>query len=105
MQVAAYETHARIAIEVADWPEYHQCQTVLGHLYEELDPLGPRSGSKSRVGNAEEFMSYRVLQAAAKGSQVLAMEVATIPQRYLDHPFVRHALASARALIGSNYHR
>ena len=76
---------------------------MLGHLYDELDCSPGLKGP--RVGNAEEFMAYRVLQSAAKGSEVLAMEVASIPRRYLRHEFVTHAVAAAKALVNGNYHR
>jgi hypothetical protein len=131
---------------VGDWAEYHQCQTILGSLYKELEGSGPRgagqqqSGGTSsgggsgrdkgksgggsdkagargpqqeedaqqrqqRVGNPEEFMAYRILQAAVKGASVLAMEAASVPPRYFPHPYVRHALAVCRAASAGNYAR
>ena len=36
LTVSVYETHARVAMEVADWAEVRQTLAVLGQLYEEL---------------------------------------------------------------------
>ncbi|PSC70843.1 leukocyte receptor cluster member 8-like protein [Micractinium conductrix] len=53
-----YETHARIAIEVADWAEYRQCHSVLQQLY-----------GDGIEGEQREFAAYGLLYAAASGAQ------------------------------------
>lgn len=40
LTVSVYETHARVAMEVADWAELRQTLAVLGQLYEELGRTG-----------------------------------------------------------------
>ncbi|KAL4431998.1 hypothetical protein ABPG77_000265 [Micractinium sp. CCAP 211/92] len=68
--VQVYETHARIAIEVGDWAEYRQCQSVLQQLYAE-----------GAEGEQWEFAAYGLLYAAASGREVLAHEMVEMARR------------------------
>lgn len=44
LTVHAYETHARIALEVGDLPEFNSCHSVLRSLYSEgVSGWGPQS--------------------------------------------------------------
>lgn len=101
---------------------------MLGKLYEDLCPAPSGASARHGVtststaaapaakkrkptegdtpappGNPEEFYAYRLLRAASVGAKVLGIELATIPARYLPHPFVQHALAATRALANGHY--
>lgn len=49
--VKVYETHAKIAIENNDLPEFNQCQSCLGPLYRNPEIDAP---------NKDEFLSYKI---------------------------------------------
>ncbi|KAL4424356.1 hypothetical protein ABPG75_001657 [Micractinium tetrahymenae] len=106
--VQVYETHARIAIEVGDWAEYRQCQSVLQQLY-----------ADGHEGEQREFAAYGLLYAAASGREVLAHEMAESgssgggrgaaagsgAEQWGDlaaDRFVGHALAACRAHLAGN---
>ena len=82
LTVQVYESHARIALEIADLNEYNQCQTQLKQLY-----------ATGLQGSEEEFTSYRILyylylqgnQKYQSGSQDLLHIMASLSadmQRY-----------------------
>ena len=93
--VQVYESHARIALEMADLGEYNQCQTQLRALYR-----------MNLGGKPEEFIAYRILYYIYTCNRtdlndVLADLTPTDKQR----PGVRHALQVRSALASGNYHR
>ena len=126
MTVEAYESHARVALEIGDLNEYNQCQTQLKQLY--------ASGLK---GSDKEFTAYRILyylylrgnKKYQSGSQDLLNLMASLSaetQRYAyaiwiilhgetpfnnsgynicSHPSVLHALSIRQAILQDNYHR
>ncbi|WIA35122.1 hypothetical protein OEZ86_003603 [Tetradesmus obliquus] len=92
LAVDAYETHARVALESNDLPEFRQCLARLKQLY--------RAGVP---GCAPEFYSYAVLHAAALGPLLLNQELGQLPRHHLEHPAIVHALATARAVRSGAY--
>ena len=93
--VQVYESHARIALEMADLGEYNQCQTQLRALYR-----------LNLSGKQEEFIAYRILYyiytcSRTNLNDVLADLTPTDKQR----PGVRHALQVRSALAAGNYHK
>jgi hypothetical protein len=77
-----YETHARIAIEVGDWPEFKRCLTMLKQLY-----------SEGQLGNHEEFAAYGLMLAAQHGADLYSRELVQLPEVILAHPLVQHAMS------------
>lgn len=131
LAVLTYETHARIAIEVADFAEFKQCQSVLQQLYaglrsEEESPPGRASSgaastcssgstgsagsssgpSTSGAGNEAEFCAYLMLDAVRHSSKPMALHraLSCLPARVLGHQFVRHALKVCAAFKSANIH-
>ena len=93
--VKVYETHARIALQMADLGEYNQCQTQLRALYRLK--LG---------GNPEEFVAYRILYLLYTCNRTDMNDVlADLTPADKQKPGVRHALQVRSALASGNYHR
>jgi hypothetical protein len=95
LTVGVYETHARLALEVADWAELRSVHAVLRQLYGEGLP-----------GERCEFAGYGILLAAASGRDALAHELraaAAAPGFDPADPVLRHALLAAAAAAAGNY--
>ncbi|KAL3521005.1 hypothetical protein ACH5RR_019154 [Cinchona calisaya] len=94
LTVKVYETHARLAIEVGDLPEYNQCQSQLKTLYAE----GIR-------GCHLEFASYNllciILHSNKNRDLLCAMSRLSAEARKDDA--VKHALAVRAAVTSGNY--
>ncbi|KAK9812652.1 hypothetical protein WJX72_001324 [[Myrmecia] bisecta] len=85
LTVYTYETHARIALEVPDYAEFHQCQTMLKQLFSEGVP-----------GNRMEFASYGLLYTATHNATQLTQELRGLGQA-VKHPYLQHALQAITA--------
>ena len=93
--VQVYESHARIALEMADLGEYNQCQTQLRALYR-----------MNLAGKPEEFIAYRILYYIYTGNRTDLNDVlADLTPADKQRPGVRHALQVRSALASGNYHR
>jgi hypothetical protein len=91
LAVDVYETHARVALESRDVAEYTQCAAVLRALYDAPDvPSG--------AGCPAEFAAYRLLSAAAAGSDAFQAELRALPRRDATHAYVAHARAAGAAV-------
>jgi hypothetical protein len=90
LAVDVYETHARVALESRDAAEYTQCAAVLRALYESPDARG--------AGCPAEFAAYRLLSAAAAGSDAFQAELRALPPRDAAHAYVAHARAAGAAV-------
>lgn len=93
--VLVYETHARIALEVADHEEFNQCQSQLRTLYRFIP-----SESQS------EFLGYLILYLIfTENTTELQLTLSKIPCDSRKNPIVDHALQVRRAWSLGNYHR
>lgn len=92
--VEVYETHARMALEAGDLPEYNQCQTQLKSLYVE--------GIK---GSSNEFAAYSLLYTLFNrgNSRDLLSAMARLAQDGRRDEVVEHALAVRNAVALGNY--
>ncbi|KAI7882285.1 hypothetical protein K492DRAFT_160775 [Lichtheimia hyalospora FSU 10163] len=98
----AYEHNARVALEMADLSEYHQCQTQLMYLYME--------GVKGSVG---EFVAYRILYLIYAGSlgelNTFVQQIKVLEENGRNmglHTInVKHALDVREALARDEYRR
>ncbi|XP_059628206.1 SAC3 family protein A isoform X2 [Cornus florida] len=94
LTVKVYETHARLAIEVGDLPEYNQCQSQLKTLYAE--------GIK---GCHMEFSAYNLLCVIMHSSnnRELLSAMSRLSAEARKEEAVKHALAVRAAVTSGNY--
>ena len=92
--VEVYETHARMALEAGDLPEYNQCQTQLKSLYGE--------GIK---GCSNEFAAYSLLYILFNrgNSRDLLSAMARLARDGRRDEVMEHALAVRNAVAVGNY--
>ncbi|KAI3926853.1 hypothetical protein MKX01_032768 [Papaver californicum] len=90
--VQVYETHARLALEAGDLPEFNQSQ--LQTLYSE--------GSK---GCQMEFSAYSLLCVIlhSNNNRDLVASISRLPKEAKKHEAVKHALAVCTAVTSGNY--
>ncbi|CAA3027075.1 Hypothetical predicted protein [Olea europaea subsp. europaea] len=94
LTVKVYETHARLAIEVGDLPEYNQCQSQLRTLYLE--------GIK---GCHMEFAAYNLLCVLLHSSnnRDLLSAMSRLSAEAKKDEAVKHALSVRAAMTSGNY--
>ncbi|KAJ8765863.1 hypothetical protein K2173_020379 [Erythroxylum novogranatense] len=94
LTVKVYETHARLALEVGDLPEYNQCQSQLKTLYAEgID------------GCHMEFTAYNLLCVILHSSnnRDLVSSMSRLTEEAKKDQAVKHALAVRAAVTSGNY--
>lgn len=94
LTVKVYETHARIALEVGDLPEYNQCQSQLTTLYGE-----------GIEGCDMEFSAYNLLCVIlhANNNRYLVSSMSRLSNDAKQDEAVKHALAVRAAVTSGNY--
>ncbi|KAG0573065.1 hypothetical protein KC19_VG145600 [Ceratodon purpureus] len=92
--VEVYESHARVALEAGDLPEYNQCQTQLKSLYGD--------GIK---GCSNEFAAYSLLYILFNRGNCrdLLSAMARLNEDGRTDDVVKHALAVRNAVAVGNY--
>ncbi|KAK9127188.1 hypothetical protein Syun_015985 [Stephania yunnanensis] len=94
LTVKVYETHARLALEAGDLPEFNQCQSQLKILYAEgID------------GCRMEFTAYNLLCVIMHSSnnRDLVSSMARLSDETKKDVAVKHALAVRAAVTSGNY--
>ncbi|PRQ58968.1 hypothetical protein RchiOBHm_Chr1g0365011 [Rosa chinensis] len=94
LTVKVYETHARLALEVGDLPEYNQCQSQLKSLY-----------ADGIEGCHMEFSAYNLLCVIlhSNNNRDLLSSMASLSDETKKHEAVKHALAVRAAVTSGNY--
>uniref|UniRef100_A0A0E0DSK8 PCI domain-containing protein n=1 Tax=Oryza meridionalis TaxID=40149 RepID=A0A0E0DSK8_9ORYZ len=94
LTVKVYETHARLAMQAGDLPEYNQCQSQLKRLYAE--------GIK---GCYFEFSAYNLLcvMLHSNNKRDLLSSLASLSKQAKQDEAVKHALAVHTAVSSGNY--
>ncbi|KAG8390019.1 hypothetical protein BUALT_Bualt01G0039700 [Buddleja alternifolia] len=94
LTVKVYETHARLAIEVGDLPEYNQCQSQLKTLY-----------SEGIMGCNMEFAAYNLLCVIlhSNNNRELLSAMSRLSANAKKDEAVRHALSVRSAVTSGNY--
>ncbi|KAI4351370.1 hypothetical protein L6164_005742 [Bauhinia variegata] len=94
LTVKVYETHARLAIEVGDLPEYNQCQSQLITLYTE-----------GIEGSHMEFAAYNLLCVIlhSNNNRDLLLSMSRLSDEAKKDEAVKHALAVRAAVTSGNY--
>ncbi|KAK9282710.1 hypothetical protein L1049_010930 [Liquidambar formosana] len=90
LTVKVYETHARIALEVGDVPEYNQCQSQLKTLYAE-----------GIEGCHMEFSAYNLL--CVNNNRDLLSSMSRLSDDAKRDEAVKHALSVRAAVTSGNY--
>ncbi|KAF2318642.1 hypothetical protein GH714_009510 [Hevea brasiliensis] len=94
LTVKVYETHARLAMEVGDLPEYNQCQSQLKTLYAE-----------GIEGCHMEFAAYNLLCVIlhSNNNRDLVSSMSRLTEEAKKNKAVKHALAVRAAVTSGNY--
>ncbi|KAJ8627229.1 hypothetical protein MRB53_020536 [Persea americana] len=94
LTVKVYETHARLALEAGDVPEYNQCQSQLKSLYAE-----------GNEGCYMEFSAYNLLCVIlhSNNNRDLVASMARLSAEAKKDDAVKHALAVRAAVTSGNY--
>ncbi|XWS56502.1 hypothetical protein CRYUN_Cryun09bG0090600 [Craigia yunnanensis] len=94
LTVKVYETHARLALEVGDLPEYNQCQSQLKFLYAE-----------GIEGCHMEFAAYNLLCVImhSNNNRDLLSSMSRLSDEAKKDKAVQHALAVRAAVTSGNY--
>ncbi|KAF7811400.1 SAC3 family protein A isoform X1 [Senna tora] len=94
LTVKVYETHARLALEFGDLPEYNQCQSQLKTLYAE-----------GIEGSHMEFAAYNLLCVIlhSNNNRDLVLSMSRLSVEAKDDEAVKHALAVRAAVTSGNY--
>ncbi|XP_012073414.1 SAC3 family protein A isoform X2 [Jatropha curcas] len=94
LTVKVYETHARLAVEVGDLPEYNQCQSQLKTLYAE-----------GIEGCHMEFAAYNLLCVIlhSNNNRDLVSSMSRLTKEAKKDKAVKHALAVRAAVTSGNY--
>lgn len=94
LTVKVYETHARLALEFGDLPEYNQCRSQLKSLYAE-----------GIAGCHMEFSAYNLLSVIlhANNRRELLSLMSRLSDEAKKHEAVRHALSVRAAVASGNY--
>lgn len=94
--IAAYEIHARIALEKGDLGEYNQCQTQLKSLYFEIGDCPE--------GHPNEFIAYRILYLLhTRDRASLGLLLKGLTPSQMEDSAISHSLALRKSLITANY--
>lgn len=94
LTVKVYETHARLALEFGDLPEYNQCQSQLKSLYTE-----------GISGCHMEFSAYNLLGVIlhSNSRRDLSSSMSRLSDEAKRDEAVKHALAVRAAVASGNY--
>ncbi|KAJ6432756.1 hypothetical protein OIU84_019904 [Salix udensis] len=94
LTVKVYETHARLALEAGDLPEYNQCQSQLKTLYAE-----------GIEGCHMEFAAYNLLCVIlhSNNNRDLVSSMSRLNEGTKKDKAVKHALAVRAAVTSGNY--
>lgn len=94
LTVKVYETHARLALEAGDLPEFNQCQSQLKRLYAE-----------GIEGCDMEFSAYNLLCAIlhSNSKRDLLSSMTRLSDEAKNDEAVKHALAVRSAVLLGNY--
>ncbi|XP_019428727.1 PREDICTED: SAC3 family protein A-like isoform X2 [Lupinus angustifolius] len=94
LTVKVYETHARLALEFGDLPEFNQCQSQLKTLYAE-----------GIEGSYMEFAAYNLLCVIlhSNNNRDLVSSMSRLSGESKKDEAVQHALAVCAAVTSGNY--